>query len=290
MTFSSSIIKKDALSVVSILNELDYQTVALHPNTKDFFNRNTAYQNLGFQDTIFSEDLSIPKEAYIGEWVNDEYCYNALKQNFENRDKTKPYFALVVTTQNHGAYNTPYDDGGVSLDYEWTTDGDRQLQSYLNLEKTSIDAFVELLGYFEKTEEDTIIVMWGDHCPGYSLFGMDFDLENIQNLIALHSTPIIIWDNFELPKRDLGYMASYKISPYILSLLGVHRDVYMEYLNENDIPNILGQYEVWGSDQFIGIGEWNEKEKETWNNLKLLQYDRLFGKKYSSLPQKQRRK
>ena len=65
--------------------------------------------------------------------------------------------------QNHGGYNDNYDDFKEDI----ILNGRYPLtQRYLNLIHESDTAFKELTEYFEKVDEPTIILFFGDHQPG----------------------------------------------------------------------------------------------------------------------------
>src|SRR5699024_7809173 len=51
------IIKKDEESLVRVLKDNEYYTTAIHPNSGGFYNRNNAYKKLGFDKTVFLEDM-----------------------------------------------------------------------------------------------------------------------------------------------------------------------------------------------------------------------------------------
>lgn len=272
-------IKPGTLSIVSILEGKGYGTTAIHTNIGGFFNRRVAYSNMGFDNLIFEEEYRdtgvLNDDDYVNCWAKDEAAYKLLIQDFEKRDKSKPYFAHVVTAQNHGAYNAPYYDG-IDVDGDMNLNENFQLQAYLNESKLSVDSFMELIDYFRNVDEDTIIVFWGDHCPGFNLFGM-----NIENEVKLHFTPMVVWNNFGMADNLKDITATYQISPYVLNSLGIRSDVYMDYQYDNYMRGVYAGMEIENIDTYVGMDQWDGKKQEVWNNLWYLQYDRMFGKKYS---------
>ncbi len=151
-----------------------------------------------------------------------------------------------------------------------------QLQAYLNESKLSVDSFMELIDYFRNVDEDTVIVFWGDHCPGLNLFGM-----SIENEVRLHFTPMVVWNNFGMTDNLKDITATYQISPYVLNSLGIRSDVYMDYQYDNYMRGVYAGMQIEDIDTYVGMDQWDSKKQEVWNNLWYLQYDRMFGKKYS---------
>lgn len=74
-----------------------------------------------------------------------------------------------------------------------------QAEQYLSLVKKTDDAFKQLVEYFSKVKEPTIIVMYGDHQPAVqssfydSLFGKSACSLTNEELMNKYRTPFIIW-------------------------------------------------------------------------------------------------
>lgn len=269
-------------SMVSVLEELGYCSTAIHTNTGGYFNRRSVYTSLGFDHIIFSEefqdDATVSEEDIINGWYDDWAAYKLLIEDYENRDETKPYFAHVVTTQNHGPYVSEYYDG-IDVDADLSVEANSMLQNYLNLSKLSVDSLQKLIDYFSSAENDVVLVFWGDHCPGYSMFNIS--LQDSTSEIKSHYTPMVVWNNYDLETQWPQVVSTYQMPIYLCHDLDINNDVYMNYLYENNVPSVLGSIVVEGADTFSDISAWDESQNALWHNLWLLQYDRMFGKKYS---------
>ena len=92
-----------------------------------------------------------------------------------------PFYLFNVTVQNHGGYVG--NRGFVDTDIQVTNSmlSSDEVEQYVTLAKKSDEAFEELIKYFEKVDEPTIIVMFGDHQPPLStdfysnIFGKKID-------------------------------------------------------------------------------------------------------------------
>ena len=173
----------------------------------------------------------------IRQYVSDSYNYKLLIEDYENRDKSQPYFAFNVTMQNHGGYTTSCVNfneciyaTSVSRDYT-------KANKYLSLVKASDDAFKELIDYFTKVKEPTIICMFGDHQPTVetefiaevmgvdSLSGLSPEQEQLR-----HTTPFIIWANYDIEEKQIDKLSSNYLSSLVLEVAGVKLTEYNKYL------------------------------------------------------------
>ncbi len=273
----TSLINKDFVSIVSLLNSYNYFTVAIHPYINNFFRRNTVFDFMGFDKTIFEKDMISPE--YEGNYISDRYVYNKLIEEYEARDSDKPFFAHIITMQNHGGYDYIYNKHGLTLkNSEVLPVEQNRIQTYINLVRESDDAFKELIQYFEHVSEPTIIVFYGDHAPGHDL--PCFMQEN-NDMFQQHkyTTPLIIWDNIGLKKEDLGYINAFMLSSKVIQMAGITPDTYFKYMNDNTIPT--GEFGYYYID-----GKWTNEDisdeiQSVQDTLWMLQYDRMFGKKYS---------
>ena len=60
-----------------------------------------------------------------------------------------------------------------------------QAEQYLSLVKKTDDAFKQLVEYFSKVKEPTIIVMYGDHQPAVQSSSMTAFLERVQAVLQM---------------------------------------------------------------------------------------------------------
>lgn len=273
-------------SLVRLYKKNGYETYAFHPNTKTFFNRNKVYNYMGFDHTYFVNDFALDIKYTTGGWCYDEALYNNIMHEYENSSKETPKFYFIVTTQNHGGHVWDFDDEKYIsvLNEDMEQDAYKALTTYANLCKYSDNALDKLLQYFDSVEENTIIVLWGDHAPDLGQYNLDFSvdlpvdskLERI-NYRNKHSTPLLIWNNYGLEKKDVGYMPAYRLGAYVTYLAGIKTDPYINFLADSSFPTTVAQFMVTNDGE---VKEFNQEVSDRMNDLWLLQYDRMFGKNY----------
>lgn len=256
-------IKNPIASLVSTLEGQGYSSYALHPYYAEGWNRTKVYNYLGFNKfdsletimdvnlmTQFTENGSDPnylqqlvEQAYPGrnmllrQYISDSYDYSLIIDNYENRDKSVPYFAFNVTMQNHGGYTTSCVNFNESI-YSTSSSKDYiKANKYLSLVKASDDAFKGLIEYFSNVKEPTVICMFGDHQPSVET-GFISEILGVANLSNLtieqeqsrHVTPFFIWANYDIEEKTIDKLSANYLSSLVLKTAGVKMTEYNKYL------------------------------------------------------------
>lgn len=256
-------VKNPLASLVSTLEAQGYSSYALHPYYASGWRRTEVYQNFGFNKFVSLENImdislmrqyqengsdpdylqSLIDQYYPGtnmilrQYISDSYNYKLLIDDFENRDKSVPYFAFNVTMQNHGGYTTSCVNFDESIYATSTSKPYNKANKYLSLVKASDNAFKELIDYFSKVKEPTVICMFGDHQPSVesefiaevmgvnSLSGLSPEQEQLR-----HATPFIIWANYDIPEQQIDKLSANYLSSLVLETAGVKLTEYNKYL------------------------------------------------------------
>ncbi|MBQ2934336.1 MAG: LTA synthase family protein [Clostridia bacterium] len=307
-------IKDQFPSLVSTLEAQGYSSWAFHPYYASGWNRVKVYDHMGFNSHMFLENLidsSILKEynknngdaeylqnivdeyypdrdnMLIRQYVSDSYNYDILIEDFENRDKSKPYFAFNVTMQNHGGYVESASNFEEDIYIEGTTEYYNKANKYLSLVKKSDDAFKELIEYFEDVDEPTVICMFGDHQPSIetefiaSLLGEenlgDLSIEQDQ---ARHVTPFFIWANYDIEEKYIEKLSVNYLSSYVLDVADVQLTAFNKYLLK--LSETLPVIDTVGYiDSNNTYYSWNDNSihSTALNQYEQIQYNIMFDKK-----------
>ncbi len=187
----------NANSVVSMLKENGYSTLAAHCCPGENYNRLNAYPEMGFDQVKFVDDF-----YNLRGWANrknatDESVYeNVLNWYSEMGDG--PRLVYILTYQNHGAWNANEPKQNpiqVLDDYgEYTN----QLSEFNSSIYYSDKAISKILDYVNDRERDVIVVMVGDHCPSimYSIIEEYYpDCNTEERELNLRSVPFFVWSN-----------------------------------------------------------------------------------------------
>lgn len=156
--------KEPEYGLAYVLKEQGYQTVAVHPYFGENWNRKSVYEKMRLDDFISMKNWNAPMDA-LRTFASDSSTYDRILRLYENKKQGEELFTFCVTMQNHGGYDT--DSSGdftntVSLNYEVEYP---LAETYLSEVNVTDAALKKLIDYFEDSNENTMIVMFGDHLP-----------------------------------------------------------------------------------------------------------------------------
>ena len=274
-------VKRKQDSIVWRLRRADYQTLAFHPYTGENYNRDKVYPLLGFESYLSIED-DLPYKETLRTYVSDDSDVEDIIDLYEKRDPDEPFFLFNVTMQNHGGYSQ----------YESQVDATvkplkKELQQislieYLNLVKKSDEAFEKLVSYFENAEEETIILMFGDHQPGLDTEiydAMDANLyDSLEERMKLYTVPFVMWANFEIDSEESVLTSPNYLRAILLQKAGMSLSCYEQFLLEckEEYPamNAFGYYDSKGSLHAVDEAVDEEMLKEYY----ILQYANVYDR------------
>ncbi len=268
--------KSDLNSIVREYKKADYTTIGIHPNTQTFYNRGKAYKYLGFDKTVFGEDIENPEIK--GGNVSDNEFANLIIKNFEEASGNK--FIFGVTIQNHMPYNYQrYDTYDIEVMSKELSESEKaQLTTYVQGVYDGNKMYMKLVEYLRNVQEPTILIMFGDHLPSFSSIYEKSGYDLFNKLL----TPYIIWANYDIDysKYLTEYMSPSNLSIEIMKIANIEIPWYLKNFEE-----LYAKYPAFNN-QLIMDNEGNilksEEcvEDELIKKCKILQYDLLIKKKY----------
>ncbi len=257
-----------------VLKNLHYSSVFIHPFNKEFYNRDIVYSSLGFERILDIKDFENP--TLTRNFISDLDCYEKLIFEYENKNRLRPFFAKVVTMQNHPGYlsGEKFDKHNIQVLNEDITKKEKiMLENYSNQLKESDNALKYLLDYF-KEKNDTIILFFGDHQPSDNI---GFSSITKRNNFELSKTPFLIWDNFNLEKRFYENISPSFLPSILLDMANIKSDKYFNYLfNKLDSIKAFGtEFIIDGSDKYYYRKDAPRECKYLLNQMELIQFDRI---------------
>lgn len=238
-------------SLASWLNKLGYETYGMHPYNAGGWQRDEVYPLLGFKNTCFLDDFS--NRHYIRNYVSDQTAYEKIIQIYEKKQDAVPLFAFEVTMQNHSGYTEAYEN--FSPDIHVAEAESFALDQYLSLMKVSDEAFAELVNYFSKEEEKTILVFFGDHQPNDSIANKITGLNrgngselSVEEAKLRYQVPYVIWANFDIEEKtgadtDISFLGA-----ELMKIAGIEMTPYQRFLldvkNNPDSEEYLEKYQI----------------------------------------------
>ncbi|WMM24343.1 sulfatase-like hydrolase/transferase [Tissierella sp. MB52-C2] len=275
---------KQTNSFVWYLKEQGYRTEAMHPITGQFYNRQNANEYLGFD---YFEHMDNRYKDISPDYLRDEDFFKYIIEGYEKNKGKSPYFNFSVTYQNHGPYP---EEPNTDKEYLKRKDKyDEKLYNIINnyfvgINKTD-EALKDLVDYFRKEEEPTIIILFGDHNPwlgkensGYTMMDINLDLSTVEGFKNYYETPYLIWGNNsakEVLQKDFQGRGN-DISPNFLmaelfQYLGWEGNEYMQEL-VNLKENIDVVHQLFFKENGEYKKELSEENKDLWEDFKNKEY------------------
>ena len=265
-------------SIASALKELGYRTVALHPYRASGWDRSEVYPYFGIDEFYTQSDFENPLiyRKYISDQADVEKIIEIYEQNPE-----KPLFMFNVTMQNHSSYTDVYDNFTPQIAVEGTDSV--ALNQYLSLLYESDKALQQLVQYFDRLDDPTIIVFFGDHQPTDSVVSPIYKLngESVyslteEELYLRYKVPYLIHANFDIEEASEVPMSANYLGIKTLETAGIPLSNYQQFLAE--------QYRKFPSVSALQIRDANgvvysvDKKEELVNDYEILQYYQMFEK------------
>jgi phosphoglycerol transferase MdoB-like AlkP superfamily enzyme len=264
-----------------------YRTVAIHPFDSQWWDRDSAYPKLGFDDYISQEDFIDPK--IIRRFISDESAFLRIIEEYEEVDKEQPFFAFCVTMQNHADYSIRWDNQKYDIQLTSFKEYDFPFaENYFSLLRESDDALKVLIEYFRKIKEPTIIVFFGDHLAtldhGFYDLLLDTNVNQItaEESIPLYSTPYFIWSNYDLPVGYGGKTSPNFLGQTVLDFAGIDspdQRACLRVLREKiSAINALAVFDTNGS-PWLNTENMDERIMEMIRDYERIQYGGIFYSK-----------
>ncbi|MDR3238690.1 MAG: LTA synthase family protein [Clostridiales bacterium] len=299
--YAYALITKPIQALPSLLADIGYDNLALHPGYKWFYNRHVVYPYLGFSRFLDIEDFD--EEDIKGMYVTEAQTIQRVIAEYENQTRARPgvpFFEACVTIQNHGPYKNKYGEAdevprNFSSDIAFSADAENALTNYIEGMLDCDRELAVLADYLRGRPEPAVLVYYGDHLPSFTHDVYDALIpgqrdNSLWGVTRLYQTPFIIWQNdaarsqtpIETVYRELGLDASWTISSNylgvcLLTLLGFSGlDPFVDYVGE-----LAQHYPVMLERQsFNSVHQWEvtrEQERNSVNFYRSWAYYKIFN-------------
>lgn len=276
-------LKNRSYSMATFLHDLGYYCVATHPYYGSGWARTAAWPFLGFDEISFLDDY--PQQDLIRNYVSDSEMYGQIINTFKSKTGDDPLFVFGVTMQNHGGYDVS-EDAFPSEDFVGSAYPD--VNQYLQLIRISDASLEKMISFFQKYEEDVVLLFFGDHFPKLSSsfyeslnHGPIDTLEEIQNQ---YTVPFFIWANYDIEEKEITLTSLNYLSSYLMETAGIELPPYNRFLRDVElfIPAMNSQGFINADYECKTYSEANEEETELLKKYRTLEYNSLFDTKNRS--------
>src|SRR5262245_44083276 len=282
-----------------ILRDIGYRTVASHPNSPGFWNRQVSYQKLGFETFWSLPDFT--QDDMAGPFLSDKSLHAQVGNKLADTDDGRPVFDYTVTFYGHWGYDASKFRPAV-LGAKSHVD---EVNAYVNTMHYKSREMMDALANIQANDPDSIIVLFGDHLPilgrkfaGYvesgvfaSTFG-DFTPDMYARSTA---TPLVVIDGQNGPVK-LGNVPMYRLGKVILDLIAYDQPSMLDLSMPpsralqnrilRPLPSVVVSYQPDGFEQ-AGVHLPDKPAAEdaevlAWlNDVKLIASDIFDGKQYA---------
>lgn len=280
-----NMIREEFPSLASQLKEAGYQgNIAYHPHTGRNYNRTNAYPLIGFDRTEFREefDESGNNDTY-GAYISDSAAFKQIIMDYEEyKEKSDaPFFAFQVTMQNHSPYEYA-DSHEIKITSRETYT--EELEQYVNYAYETDKALGELISYFKKCSEPTLIVFFGDHGPGLedeAYSKMCGQLDTSLERFTLNQTPLVMWANYDIGEQDYGDISENYISGEIIDAAGLEKTGYQCFLQNlrKDVVAINSCGYIGSDGNFYEVNDESSPYYDRIMEYRMLEYNLMVDKK-----------
>lgn len=233
-----------------ILRDNGYTSWAFHGFEKEFWNRNNAYVNQGFQRFISEEDFEYEEKIVFG--ISDREFYEQTLEYLKEMDEIdeNPFYSFVVTLSCHTPYNLDekYHVLDIKEPQKGTIVGD-YLQAVHYADK-EFGKFIEGLKR-EGLYDSSVIAVYGDHYginnadeevfePMEDILGEKYNFDHIMNI------PLIINVPGEQINETISKLGSQlDFAPTILNIMGLENEkgymMGMDLINSDEYNYVAPQ-------------------------------------------------
>lgn len=241
--------KTDCEAIASDLSKIGYSSHVVHNNGGNFYSRANAFSMMGFDTFTSKELMNITALTPNGSWSTDDILVNETMKTLDATPGSD--FTYTITVCTHGDYPTEPVIENPAITVSGVDDEAQanQWTYYVNQLNASDRFITSLIDRLSQRDEDTLVVMFGDHLPTMGLTDDDMKSGDI------YKTKYITWNNFGLEKKDADLYA-YQLLASITDSVGIHEGTVFNYhQTQSDSATYL-------------------------EGLENLQYDILYGKRY----------
>lgn len=253
-------------SLPNLLEEINYDTVAIHPDKGSFWNYVNGLKGIGFNEFVDYYSFDIDEEIGLG--ISDESYFRQVVPMLKNLKE--PFYAFTVTLTSHGPFDLPKEKRVLNLDSELDKS---ELGGYFESIKYTDAQIGEFLKQLDNEGllDDTVVVIEGDHTGVHKYYNSSIEkLSNKEDWYldnGNHTIPFIIWSKDMNEGKTFDIIGGQiDIMPSLLYLMGVDNDKYINtaigrnLLNTNKSFAVLTSLEVVGEDL-------TDEEKEMYKNM-----------------------
>lgn len=254
-------------SLPNLLEEEQYETIAIHPDKGSFWNYIGGLTSIGFDE--FVDEYSFSIDEFISMGQSDKNYFTQVVPML--KEKNNPFYGFTVTLTNHGPFNIPEQYRVLNLEPELNAN---ELGGYFESVKytdTEIGNFLKNLDK-EGLLDNTVVAIIGDHAGVHKYYNHNIDsLSNKEDWYLSDGTltvPFIIWSkDMKTGKTFDTIGGQVDIMPTLLYALGIPNEKYDNTVIGRNLLNTKKSFAVLPEGDIVGGNGLSSKEKDLQINM-----------------------
>lgn len=214
-----------------------YRTIAIHGNAGSFWNRQNAYQALGFDRFLTKDDF--PKDAPIdGRYFSDAAMTDLILRELGPPGAQAPALVVGISIEAHGPYRHQREANLAEREAIAVPDGmpapqAAEFRDFLYHARHADAELGRLLRALQARGRPTVVLFFGDHLPG---LGKAYESLRFADGRPARQQPVpfVLWrsdrPDARVPANDA--MESWMLPSQVLRLAGLDDDPYFALAGE----------------------------------------------------------
>ncbi len=271
-------------NLARLFKDLGYDTLAMHPNKPQNWNRTNVYESFGFDEFLSIADFE-GAERSRGHVTDGATYEKILERLSENED---PQFIFDVTMANHAGYES----GLIPEDRQVHLEIDGQENASINEYVSCIQKSDEDLQYFleelSQLDRKVVVVFFGDHQPGLMSSYNDRwydDENNAEHLCRIYQTSYFIWANYDVAGNDqvseTQDVAASSLSSLLMEVIGApmsdYQKAHMKLLQALPAIDAVCYQDLYGTWHLPNEASGIDVTDQARADFATLQYFMMFG-------------
>ncbi|GFZ31372.1 phosphoglycerol transferase [Clostridium zeae] len=249
-------------SLPKLLEEMGYDTAAIHADKGSFWNYAAGLKGIGFKK--FFDYYSYEDDEQIGLGLSDGTYLRQVVPKIKSLKQ--PFYSFVVTLTSHGPFDLPEKYKELNIKGELK---DNIMGSYfqsVHYTDKQIGIFLDNLDK-EGLLDNTVVVVVGDHTGVHKYY--DDKVNTLKNPEPWyldngnHTVPFIIYQkNFKEPVKLDTYGGQIDIMPTLAYVLGIDEKKYINSALGRNLLNTDKSFAILTNKTFKSTGNATDKDKE----------------------------
>lgn len=258
-------IDKKIPSIAYEFKKNGYDTYAIHPNDKTFYNRDIAYKMLGFDQFLdktafdYNTNNTVAK-TFLKDMPIAEKITDLIAQ------ENQPLFIFATTIAGHYMKEDRYSYTDISASHSLLNETElHEIEQTATAYQETDAMFKYLVNFIKESNEPTLLYIFGDHLPPLTIWSK---LNYASDFYEKYGTVLSSYSNYSeiiMPE----YITPNQLAAQIMKDSEIKHSSYYDY-----IYSLRDKYPIIHSDIL------DAKQLPDLEEYRMIQYDIMFGKQW----------